>query len=96
MANYIKSNTKENERVFIWGNNVQVYKLANKTPIFRYTVAYHTLSFPNGISEMESAIETVKPKYVIIMPDVPSFPLSLWGYTEKINIEQMVIYEKIF
>lgn len=96
LANYIKSNTKENERIFIWGNNAQVYKLTNKTPIFRYTVAYHALSFPNGISEMESAIKTVKPKYVIIMPDVPSFPLSLWGYTEKINIEQMVIYEKFF
>lgn len=96
LANYIKSNTNENERVFIWGNNAQVYKLANRVPIFRYTVAYHTISFPNGISEMESAIEAVKPKYVIIMPDVPSFPLSLWGYTEKINIEQIVIYEKIF
>lgn len=96
LANYIKSNTNENERVFIWGNNAQVYKLANQVPIFRYTVAYHTISFPNGISEMESAIETVRPKYVIIMPDVPSFPLSLSGYTEKINIEQMVIYEKIF
>ena len=96
LANYIKSNTNRDERVFIWGNNAQVYKLADRVPIFRYTVAYHTISFPNGISEMESAIETVKPKYVIIMPDVPSFPLSLSGYTEKMNIEQMAIYEKIF
>lgn len=96
LANYIKSNTNENERVFIWGNNAQVYKLANQVPIFRYTVAYHTISFPNGISEMESAINTKKPKLIIIMPNVPPFPLALNSYIEKINIEQMVIYEKIF
>ncbi|EKD86352.1 MAG: hypothetical protein ACD_37C00334G0001, partial [uncultured bacterium] len=95
LANYIRITTSKDDGVLIWGNNAQVYKLSERTPIFRYTVAYHTLTFPNGIQEMESAIEKEKPKYIILMPDMPIFPLSLSNYSEKARIENAIIYEKI-
>lgn len=95
LASYIRTTTNKNDKVLIWGNNAQVYKLSEKIPIFRYTVAYHTLTFPNGIQEMENAIEKEKPKYIILMPDVPIFPLSLSSYSEKARIENAIIYEKI-
>lgn len=94
LANYIKSTTDKNDKVFIWGNNAQVYKLTDKTPIFRYTVAYHAINFPNGILEMKNAIDNIKPKYIVIMPDVPAFPLALSDYEERGNIENIIIYEK--
>ncbi len=95
VANYINSNTNDNESVLIWGNNAQVYKLTNKTPLFRYTVAYHVSFFPTGLSDMQNAITTKKPKLIITMPNVPDFPLPLTGYNEKIDIHGAKVYEKV-
>lgn len=95
IARYIELNTTPNDNVFIWGNNAQVYKLAKRNPIVRYTVAYHITGFPLGIHDMKNAIETKKPKLIIIMPDIPKFPLPLTNYSEKIDIHGAEVYEKI-
>ncbi len=95
IANYIKTNTNEEDLVFIWGNNAMIYKLAEKTPILRYTVAYHMTAFPLGIKNMTDAINTKKPKFIIIMPNMPNFPLPLTGYSEKIDVRGAKVYEKI-
>lgn len=94
LAEYIKMHTGKNDFIYIWGNNAQLYKLSNKTPITRYTVAYHSTNFPSGIAEMKNAIKTKKPKLIIIMPNVPPFPADLSEYNEKINIKNATIYEK--
>lgn len=96
LARYIKANTTKDESIFIWGNNAQVYKLAEKTPIMRYTVAYHITNYPTGLSEMENAIRTKEPKLIIIMPNVPEFPMKLINYEERIEIRGVKIYEKVF
>jgi hypothetical protein len=96
LARYIKSNTNSEDRIFIWGNNAQLYKLSDKTPIMRYTVAYHITNYKTGISEMENAIKNKKPRLIIVMPNVPEFPLPLTGYEEKINLKDVLIYEKSF
>ena len=97
IANYIKANTNNKDKIFIWGNNAQVYKLAEKTPIVRYTVAYHITFFPSGVSDMEKAINKQKPKLIVIMPNVnTSYPLALDDYVEKINLDGAKIYEKTF
>ena len=95
IARYVKVNSTPNESIFVWGNNAQVYKLSGKTPIMRYIVAYHITNYPTGISEMQSAINSKAPKFVIVMPNVPFFPIALNNYNEKINIRGAVIYEKI-
>lgn len=95
VSRYIRTSTSEGDSIFVWGNNAQIYKLSNKTPIFRYTVAYHITNYETGIKEMENAINTKKPKLIVIMPNVPTFPLPLNNYTEKINIRNAIIYEKI-
>ncbi|MBI2621124.1 MAG: glycosyltransferase family 39 protein [Candidatus Levybacteria bacterium] len=96
LARYIRANTSSNESIFIWGNNAQVYKLSNKIPIMRYIVAYHITNYPTGFTEMQNAINSKRPKLIIVMPNVPPFPLSLNEYNEKINIRNATIYERIF
>ncbi|MBI4098131.1 MAG: glycosyltransferase family 39 protein [Candidatus Levybacteria bacterium] len=95
LARYIKANTAEQDSIFIWGNNAQVYKLSNKVPIMKYTVAYHITNYPTGVLEMENAINTKKPKLIIVMPNAPAFPLPLSNYNEKINIRNAQVYEKV-
>lgn len=97
IANYIKANSSAADRIFIWGNNAQLYKLTNKTPLLRYTVAYHITGFPQGIKNMTDALNKYKPRYIIIMPNAnEKYPLSLNGYSEKMDIRGALIYEKEF
>ncbi len=95
LAQYIKSNTSASDSIFVWGNNAQIYKLADKTPIMRYTVAYHITGFPPGMNDLINAIENKKPKLIIVMPNVPDFPLPLTDYNEKIDIHGAKVYEKV-
>ena len=96
IARYIRANTTSEDKVFIWGDNAQVYKLAEKTPIVRYTVAYHITFYPTGISDMTKAINEQEPKLIVIMPNAGKYPLALEGYNEKLTIDGAKIYEKIF
>ena len=95
LARYIRMNTKKDESIFVWGNNAQLYKLSEKTPIVRYTVAYHITGFPLGLKDTENAIKNKKPKFIILMPNVAEFPFSLSNYNERIDIRGAKIYEKV-
>ncbi|MDI6785213.1 MAG: glycosyltransferase family 39 protein [bacterium] len=35
VSNYIKQNTKQKEKIFVWGNSPQIYFLSNRTPASR-------------------------------------------------------------
>ncbi len=95
LASFIKLNTSQSDSIFIWGNNAEVYKLSNKTPIMRYVVAYHITQYPGAVSEMKTAISTKKPKLILVMPK-SSVPLTLpnSNYTLTLNIDGVLIYEK--
>lgn len=95
VARYLRLNTNKNDKVFIWGNNAQLYKMINKTPPMRYTVAYHILYFPTGVEEMKKMLNDKKPEFIVIMPNVPEIPTNLENYTEVRDISGTKIYEKI-
>lgn len=95
IASYIKSNTKQNETIFIWGNNAQVYKISDKTPLSRYVVAYHITGFKGALAEVDKTIQLKKPTLIIVMPNVGLYPFSLDRYSEKMEIQGVKIYEKL-
>jgi hypothetical protein len=95
LANYINLNTNKKDNIFIWGNNAQVYQLTNKLPPGRYTVAYHITSYRDGRENTRKEIEVKKPKFLIIMPNVPTFPFSFSMYYKKVNLEGIEIYERV-
>jgi len=96
LATYINSDTNKNDSVFIWGNNAQIYKLTDKMPPGKYTVAYHILSYKDGLLNTQKGLNLNKPKLIIIMPNVPNYPFSLVNYKLKINIDTASVYERIF
>lgn len=95
LATYINIHTDHKDSIFIWGNNAQLYTLTRKLPPGRYAVAYHITSAETGIKETQRDLEKVKPKLIIVMPYMRSFPFALHGYTQKIVIDGVVIYERI-
>ena len=80
----------------MWGNNAQLYELTNTLPITKYVVAYHITSYKDGVSVLTSALEKMKPKYVVIMPNQKTIPYSLTNYFNKIKIGNANIYERVF
>jgi|SRR3989344_2102565 len=96
LAQFIKTKTKKDDNIFIWGNNAQVYTLSDKLPPGRYTVAYHITGYKDGIENTKEAFLKQEPKLVIIMPDQKQIPFSLYNYGRVIRIENVLIYERIF
>lgn len=96
LAAYIALHTNPRDSIFIWGNNAQLYKLTDKLPPGKYAAAYHITSYPDGISNTKAGILMKKPKLIVIMPNVGRIPFSLLNYREKITINKVLVYERIF
>jgi hypothetical protein len=96
IANYINFYAKPSDNIFLWGNNAQVYKMVNKLPPGRYTTEYHINGYKDGSSNTKEGLKISKPKFIIVMPNVSKYPFSLAGYNNKINIEGINIYEKLY
>lgn len=95
LASFVRFNTRTSDYIYTWGNNAQLYKLSNKLPPGKYTVAYHVTSTKNGLKETARDLDLKKPKYIIIMPYMKYFPFQLTGYRERVIIEQAQVYERI-
>lgn len=95
IARFIKPKLHKDDKIFVWGNNAQLYELTNTLPITKYVVAYHITNYKDGISVLASALEKVKPKFVVIMPNQKTIPYSLTNYFNKIKIGNANIYERV-
>ena len=95
VASFINLYAKSSDNIFIWGNNAQVYKLTEKLPPGRYSVAYHITSYKDGIENTRNGLKASKPRFIIIMPNASMYPFEMPQYFERININNIIIYEKI-
>ncbi len=95
IAMYFRRHTNENDAIFLWGNNPQIYILSDKLPVGRFTVAYHMLTNTQTLAETEHAFLKAKPKYVAIFSGVQPLPFSIYNYREKIAIRDVHIYERV-
>jgi hypothetical protein len=95
LANYINTHASPKDNIFLWGNNAQVYYLTAKLPPGKYAAAYHITSYKDGYMNTKEGLALNKPKFIVIMPNAGVYPFSLTGYNQEINIENVIIYEKI-
>lgn len=96
IAQFIKTHTTEKDNIYVWGNSAQIYKLTDKLPPGRYTVAYHVTSFRNAENETYEALKKSNPKYIIIESSKDFIPFPVPMYQSKIKIDDSTIYERIF
>lgn len=96
IANYITSHSHQDDTLFIWGDNAQLYKLSDKLPPSRYIVAYHIKISPKTWLEEQKKLQQVKPKFIVLMPGKGEPPLSLANYKNSIIIRNALVYERIY
>lgn len=95
VAEYINQNVKSNQQVFLWTNSAQIYYLIHRLPLTRYTVAYHMTTNNATLSETGYALETQKPRFIVILPNAPVFPFIMSDYVLKISLHHALIYERV-
>jgi len=93
VATFIRSYTKPTDAVFIWGNNPQIYALADKLPIGKYTVAYH-ISQISAFKETQKVLIQSKPKYIIVLTESQPLPFAAPLYIMRYTISGATIYER--
>jgi hypothetical protein len=96
IARFIRSKLAINDTVFIWGNNAQLYELLGVVAPTKYVVAYHILNYKDGFISTQTGLSAMKPKFIVIMPNEKPIPFALTNYSTKINIDNVIIYERIF
>lgn len=94
IAAFINRNLTKEDRVFIWGNGAQIYKMTDKLPPGRFTVAYHIIANGESKRETEQALRAVKPKLLVILPGYEQYPYGYEGYTLKTIIDGGELYER--
>lgn len=94
-ALYVKNHLPSNASVFYWGNSAQMYVLSGKLPPGRYTVAYHSLLNTQTLQETQKDLEREKPHFIVILPDMGTFPFPMYNYAHKVNLQGIEIYERI-
>jgi hypothetical protein len=95
VANFISTQTKASDSIFVWGNNPEIYALSNKTPIGKYAVAYHIYQ-NNAFNETQNELNTKKPKYIIVLKESQPLPFTIPIYIMRYNISGATIYERSF
>lgn len=92
---FLKPKISNNDSIFIWGNNAQLYKIIGALPPGKYVVSYHIRDYKDGILNTENAINKVKPRFILIMPDQNNIPFLLSRYSARIKIGDALIYERV-
>ena len=51
-------------------------------------------NYKGGYNDTQEAIQKANPKFIIVMPNQPTIPYSLYGYLNAVTIENVIIYER--
>ena len=94
IALFFNKHQKPGDTLFVWGDNGQVYKIANTLPAGRFIVAYHITASPNTLAETQKVLAKTPPRFIVVMPNKPAIPISLENYSEVVMFDGAVIYAK--
>ena len=72
LAEFIGASTKENERVFVWGNEPYLYPLSKRLPATPNTVAYHIME-RHQYQETAQELREQKPPLVVVDQSLETF-----------------------
>jgi len=97
ISKYIVANTSVNDKIFIWGDEPNIYALSNRLPVGRYTVAYHISDF-NAYEETIAALKKSPPPIIVYysMSSRPFIALDEFindFYLPEIQIGQALLFK---
>jgi hypothetical protein len=100
VAEYLKSRMREEDQIFIWGNDMTVYNLTKKGLVGgKYMVDFHVRDWQAFDEVMDNLTQT-RPEYVLVLPRSVEFvalaELLDKEYLSPVEIEGVAIYRRIW
>ncbi len=96
VASFIRTHTTASDKVFIWGNNAQIYALSHRLPPGKYVVAYHITQSERALEDTQKILSLTRPKYIIILSEATSVPFRIKEYSMRVVLEKAFVYERNF
>lgn len=99
VAEYLRTRTLPRERIFIWGNEPMIYALAQRSPVGRFSVAFHIESF-GAYEETLNDLEQREPKYIVDVINQPDtfaglYRLLVEDYKKVAKFDRATIYRHV-
>jgi len=95
VALFLKSKINNNDSIFVWGNNPQLYKIVGVVPVSKYVTSYHTINYKEGAVDIVQTLQKTNPRFIVITSNPEAIPFSLFNYSAGIRIGNVVIYERV-
>lgn len=70
---HISSTTKSDGKIFVWSDEPQIYVLTKKTPVGKFTTAYHIIDF-DKCAETIQKVQTQNPEIIVVDKTKKNFP----------------------
>lgn len=94
-AKFLHETANENDRLFIWGNDPEIYALSRVKPATSYTVAYHIKDL-NKQNQVMDILKNSPPRFIIATEKLSTLPeLSIFvseNYTKVINENTVPVF----
>jgi hypothetical protein len=97
IAQFVKTNTTQKDKIFVWGDQPFIYALSNRLPSSKYTVAYHIVDF-NGYQITMDSIKADLPKFIVYykmsgrpFPELDSF-IKNYYFASK-TVDSTIIFQ---
>ena len=89
ITSYLKSNTSNDEAIYVWGNEADIYHLSGRRPVGRYITAYHLFSVPGAKEYTLKQLENNPPNYIVQITNLDEKLIEMDTFIET-------RYQKIF
>jgi len=73
VAKFVRTSTKDSDRIYVWGDTSIVYALSKRLPPIKYVADYHINDFSSK-AEVAQQLTDNKPKLIILLPNSPPIP----------------------
>jgi hypothetical protein len=70
VAAYLRKETYPTDKIFIWGDEALIYKLAQRQAAGRFVVAHHINEITKAKQETIIALQKEKPKYILVVKPI--------------------------
>lgn len=97
VAVYIQSHSQPDDRIYLWGSEVQLYYLANRrcATDFIWPIYLEFAPIPGGQEEMQRQVLAATTKFIVITQDNPPAWLTS-GLAEHYNLVKTIGNRKIY
>ena len=100
IAEFLRKNTKDSDKIFVWGDQALIYALSRRSAAGRYVTAHHINDIQGAKEETIAALKKEEPKYILIdtkvkFPFPQLFKILGEDYNKIVQFEIIEIYQRI-